>query len=69
MLRNEIDKKQLIKESIKTQRQRMILKKINYKSQAKKKQRPSLRAWVPSMPKTKISKKISKNIKKAICVA
>lgn len=36
MLRNKIDKKKLIKESIKTQRQRMILKKINYKSQAKK---------------------------------
>jgi len=29
MLRNEIDKKKIIKESIKTQRQRMILKKFN----------------------------------------
>ena len=56
MLRNKIDKKKLIKESIKTQRQRMILKKSTKKVKQKK-QRTSLLAWVPSIPKTKISKK------------
>jgi hypothetical protein len=56
MLRNKIDKKKLIKESIKTQRQRMILKK-SIKKVKQKKQRTSLLAWVPSISKTKISKK------------
>jgi hypothetical protein len=37
MLRNKIDKKKLIKESIKTQRQRMILKKSIKKVKQKNK--------------------------------